>query len=103
VRNPFHPNKLHCETDESKEQHGCRWIEHESGQAGCNEINRPLAHIFNLSVSNGIFPSRLRISRTFPIFKSGDPLLTENYPPIYLLITLSKILEKIIFFTLLRF
>jgi hypothetical protein len=61
-----------------------------------NEINRPLAHIFNLSVLNGTFPSRLKVSRTVPIFKSGDPLMTDNYRPISLLSTLSKILEKII-------
>ena len=61
-----------------------------------NEINRPLAHIFNLSVLNGTFSSRLKVSRTVPIFKSGDHLMTDNYRPISLLSTLSKILEKII-------
>jgi hypothetical protein len=61
-----------------------------------NEINRPLAHIFNLSVNTGKFPSKLKTSRTVPIFKSGDPLLCDNYRPISLLSTLSKILEKIV-------
>jgi len=61
-----------------------------------NEICGPLAHIFNLSVQQGIFPNKLKRSRTVPIFKSGDPTTCDNYRPISLLSTLSKILEKII-------
>jgi len=60
------------------------------------EICSPLAHIFNLSILNGIFPSQLKCSRTVPIFKAGSPLLCDNYRPISLLSTLSKLLEKII-------
>jgi hypothetical protein len=56
----------------------------------------PLTHIFNLSITSGIFPSKLKTSRTVPIFKSGSPLLCDNYQPISLLGTLSKLLEKII-------
>jgi hypothetical protein len=60
------------------------------------EIVTPLLHIFNLSLSSGKFPSKLKTSRTVPIFKSGDRLLCDNYRPISLLPTLSKILEKAI-------
>ena len=60
------------------------------------EICVPLAHIFNLSISTGIFPSCLKTSRTVPIFKAGSPLLCDNYRPISLLSTLSKLLEKIV-------
>jgi hypothetical protein len=61
-----------------------------------SEICLPLAHIFNLSTSTGIFPSMLKTSRTVPIFKAGPPLLCDNYRPISLLSTLSKLLEKIV-------
>jgi hypothetical protein len=54
----------------------------------------PLFHIFNLSINQGIFPCKFKISRTVPIFKSGNPELCDNYRPISLLSTLSKILEK---------
>jgi hypothetical protein len=60
------------------------------------EICNPLAHIFNLSTSTGIFPSKLKTSRTVPIFKAGSTLICDNYRPISLLSTLSKILEKIV-------
>ena len=56
----------------------------------------PLAHIFNLSLSTGIFPDALKTSRTIPIFKSGDKLNMDNYRPISLIKTFSKILEKMV-------
>jgi hypothetical protein len=56
------------------------------------EISHPLSHIFNLSLSTGTFPSMLNTSRTVPIFKAGSPLLCDNYRPISLLSTLSKLL-----------
>jgi hypothetical protein len=61
-----------------------------------NEISWPLAHIFNLSLTTGIFPSRLKSSRTVPIFKAGRSDLCDNYRPISLLSTLSKVLEKMV-------
>jgi hypothetical protein len=61
-----------------------------------HSISIPLAHIFNLSLTSGTFPSKLKTSRTIPIFKSGSPLLCDNYRPISLLSTLSKLLEKFV-------
>jgi len=55
-----------------------------------------LSYIFNLSLQNGLFPTKLKTSRTVPIFKSGDNSLCENYRPIALLSSLSKILEKMV-------
>ena len=59
-------------------------------------ISVPLAHIFNLSLENGIFPEALKTSRTVPIFKGGDNLSMDNYRPISLISTFSKILEKMV-------
>jgi hypothetical protein len=61
-----------------------------------HEIAVPLAHIFNLSLSHGIFPEKLKSCRVIPIFKSGDQLDVDNYRPISLLSSISKILEKIV-------
>jgi hypothetical protein len=61
-----------------------------------SEISVPLAHIFNLSLTTGVFPSRLKTSRIVPIFKTGDSELCDNYRPISLLSSLSKILEKMV-------
>ena len=39
------------------------------------EISLPLSHIFNLSLTTGIFPEKLKTSRVIPIHKTGDPTL----------------------------
>jgi hypothetical protein len=61
-----------------------------------SEIAVPLAHIFNLSLSTGQFSSSLKQCRVIPIFKSGDSLNCDNYRPISLLSSISKVLEKIV-------
>jgi hypothetical protein len=61
-----------------------------------NEISIPLAHIFNLSLTMGVFASRLKTSRIVSIFKAGDPEQCDNYRPISLLSSLLKILEKMV-------
>jgi hypothetical protein len=48
------------------------------------EIERPLAHIFSLSLATGVFPDHLKASRVVPIHKSGDTTNCDNYRPISL-------------------
>lgn len=67
------------------------------------EVAGPLAHIFNLSVSQGIVPADMKIAKVIPIYKSGDPKNISNYRPISLLPAFSKILEKIVHDRLMSF
>jgi hypothetical protein len=60
------------------------------------EIAVPLAHIFRLSIENGIFPDKFKASRVVPIFKHGDRRNCDNYRPIALVNSFSKILEKMV-------
>jgi hypothetical protein len=60
------------------------------------EIAIPPAHIFNLSLEGGSFPTMLKQCRVIPIFKSGNRLDSDNYRPISLLSSISKVLEKIV-------
>lgn len=59
-------------------------------------ISSPLAYICNKSLETGFFPSRLKYSTVIPIFKTGDRLDIGNFRPISLLLSFSKIFEKII-------
>ena len=68
-----------------------------------NEIAIPLAHVFNLSIVNGIVPDKMKIAKVIPIHKKGDPLDISNYRPISLLSSISKLLEKIIHKRTIRF
>ncbi len=59
-------------------------------------LSTPLAHIFSLSLKTGVFPEKLKVSRVVPIFKTGDKKICNNYRPISLVSTISKIIEKIV-------
>ncbi len=60
------------------------------------EIERPLAHIFSLSLASDTFPKALKSTRIIPIYKAGDTTNCDNYRPISLVNAFSKILEKIV-------
>ncbi len=42
-------------------------------------IARPLAHIFNLSFSWGVFPDHMKIAKIIPIFKNGQKTEKKKY------------------------
>ena len=54
-----------------------------------------ITHIINQSINTGIFPDQLKIAKVVPIFKKKDNMNIENYRPISLLPSISKIFEKI--------
>ena len=63
-------------------------------KAVADHVAFPLTHIFNLSLSTGVVPSRLKIAQVIPIFKNGDCHDSCNYRPISVLPVFSKILER---------
>lgn len=50
----------------------------------------------NLVIKNSEFPDCLKVARVTPLFKKGDPTDPNNYRPISILPSLSKIVEKIL-------
>ena len=54
----------------------------------------PLTYICNKSLLSCVFPNRTKYAIIKPLYKKGDKLLTTNYRPISLLISMSKISEK---------
>ena len=59
-------------------------------------ISPIISHIINLSLNTGHFPDTLKIARVIPIPKPGDKTNMNNYRPISILPTLSKIFEKVV-------
>ena len=57
----------------------------------------PLTIIFNKSINEGCFPVLMKFADVVPLYKSKEHYLTTNYRPISLLITVSKLLEKIMY------
>ena len=63
-----------------------------------HNIHIPITHIVNLSFSTGIVPNNhMKIAKVIPIFKASDPQSIQNYRPISLLTSFSKLLEKIMY------
>ena len=62
-----------------------------------SEIIKPPTQIFNLSLSSGIVPEKLKVAKVIPIYKKDDSALSSNYRPVSLLPCFSKILERLVF------
>jgi len=62
-----------------------------------------LAYVYNLSITNNVFPSVFKIAKVIPIPKTKDTCKLDNYRPISILSILSKPLERHIHTHLLRY
>ena len=66
-------------------------------------ISDTLAHIFNTSISQGVYPELLKTARITPIYKKGDKCEPSNYRPISVLSQINKIFEKILHIRLYKY
>ena len=67
------------------------------------EICKDLANCINESIKKNELPNELKAADITPIFKNKDPLNKENYRPISVLPTVSKIFERVLFDQLAKF
>ena len=58
---------------------------------------KPLTHLINKSIDQGIFPDDLKIAKVFPVYKSDDKNNISNYRPISVLSSFSKVFEKVMY------
>lgn len=56
-----------------------------------------ITYIVNLSISQGKFPSELKMARVAPLFKKNCKSDVGNYRPVSILTTMSKILERLVY------
>ena len=70
----------------------------------CKHIITPIfAHIINLCVRDGYFPSELKTGCITPIFKDGSKEKVNNYRPVCSLNPFSKIIERIVYDRMIEF
>ena len=60
-------------------------------------IRKPFTYICNFSLTYGIFPDRCMYALVLPVYKRGERTDRSNYRPISLLLSLSKVLQTMIF------
>ena len=65
-----------------------------------DDIAKPLTIFINQSLKTGIFPNALIIAKVKPLYKKFDNFCLNNYRPISLLPTISKIFERVMFIQL---
>ena len=66
-------------------------------KAARHTISYHLAKLFNLSVLTGKYPTKLKLSKIIPVYKSDDETDPNNYRPISLLSAFNKIFEKVMY------
>ena len=61
------------------------------------------ADLYNLCITDSVFPTRLKLLKEIPVDKSGDKSQPSNHRPLSLLSHFSKIFEKLVSTNLLSF
>lgn len=68
-----------------------------------SSLARPLRNLFSLSYRAGIFPARWKVANVQPIPKKGEATNPDNYRPIAICSTLSKVMETMINYHLVNY
>ena len=66
-------------------------------------ITEPLKYLSNLSLSEGVFPTELKLANVIPLYKADDVFWFSNYRPVSLLCVISKVFEKVMYNRLIDF
>ena len=81
----------------AKNSSGCDEISNNLLKKLCPSLLKLLEKIFNKSLNEGVFPELMKLADICPLFKSKLDNDANNYRPISLLMTISKVLEKIVY------
>ena len=82
---------------------GCDGISPKLLKTCALSLYQPLRHLFSLSLSQKYLPLEWRTHLIKPIIKSGDNSSIINYRPISLLSVVSKVLEKLVYNSIVDF
>ena len=94
---PTSPNEVHdliSDLDDNKSSGPCS-IPSKFLKLVNNDISIPFSDICNTSFKEGIFPEKNKFAKVIPTLKKGSTKDVNNYRPISLLSTFSKIMEKL--------
>lgn len=66
-------------------------------------FSAPISHLVNVSFNEGVFPSKLKISKIIPLYKKGSQTDPNNYRPLAITSAISKIFEKAFYNRVIKF
>ena len=91
---PISPNKVKLSDNKSYGFYSCpvSILKHAS-----DITSDVLTKILNKSIDLGTFPSKLKMAKVIPVFKSDDNTDPNNYRPISLLSCFNRIFEKLVY------
>ena len=87
----------------NKESHGHDMISNTLLKNLGNSISLLLTIIFNQSIAEGTFPDQMKIAEIIPLYKGKGSDQLINYRHISLLLTMSKLLKKVIYKCTIKF
>ena len=87
----------------NKTTHGHDKVSNTLLKSLCTAICYPLQIIFNRSIYQGVFPDKMKLAEIVPLYKGKEYDFVVNYRPISLLMTISKVLKKLIYIQLYSF
>ena len=87
----------------NKSSSGCDNVSNTLLKSLKSSISYPLFLIFTQSFNSGVFPTKMKEAEVIPLYKSKEPDHVLNYHSISLLMTISKLLEKLMYKRIYRF
>ena len=72
-------------------------ISHKVLRATKQSISKPLCALFNISLTESIYPSQWKSALVMPLYKKGASDLPSNYRPISLLSCIGKLMERLVY------
>ena len=91
-------NKLPTKTSSGHDHISCKILKEIK-----DIISEPLALLTNQVFNTSIFPAKLKLAKVIPLYKKGDIFSIENYRPISLLSSFSKVIEIFYFQSVVQF
>ena len=88
--------KLLCKLDITKAT-GLDQISNKVIKLAAPVIYKQLTELFNLSLKSGEYPDEWKLAKVFPVFKAGERNDPNNYRPISILSTISRVFEKLVY------
>ena len=101
--NSFHFSNINVDTVQHhlqklnlKKATGCDMLPAKLLKSGSGVFCNSVCHLMNMSINSSKFPNALKLAEICPVLKKGNNLEVNNYRPVSILNSMSKIFERVI-------